>query len=1090
MVLRSLAPLVLRVRAGELVLLADRLCDNMLDKDDQKREHSGLGMKTVLSGLSVGRAAKEGGAGPLVVKQIGPKLLDGIARAESPHVKAELLDTLQTCLQRFGSGVPELHGGAEECLLSYLTHSNATVRKRCIQCTAALAQCAGDEVFAHLISAVLSAMDSGDAGTMVQVVGGISRTVGFRLGPYVDQIVPVLFAQLDSASGEEGDVLRESCLQSIESLVKRCPQEIAPMAETALRKSMELLKYEPNVDDDYEDDADDMEEDEDSEEEEEEDSDDYDDFEDDGDDDDDSWKIRRAATRCVTSIVATRQELLETMQTEVADLLVKRFRSESEDNVKIDLYEAFQEILKLTQTAMKTGGAFPQAFVDANIPKIARYLVQYDFKDKSKARSNAFTMLRVLCETFPGCFDDHMERLTVGIVKTLEDKKANATLKIEALSFVQTLIDHHAPSVFFGSLGKLMPAVFACAQDRYFKITAEALRVVAHVAKSIMASPDFDASAFVGTVYKVTLERLSATDQDAEVKQCAIMGMADIIAVLGNLLGAELGACLPILVERLRNEVTRLTAVKAFASIAASPLEIDLSSVLGDVVNELCSFLKKSDRALRQGSLSTLVALASTASASGMNGQQLITEVAPLISDSDLYLSQLALQVCKAMLVVFPSAECAQTLQANVWEPTFTLLQSPLLQNSGAERATMELISQIVAVGAPGFNFAALLPTVTGCVIKKSIGGEGGITRQALSSLAQCVAAMCETATPAEVTKTVDEFIAAVGQEVSVTCLSLLSLGEIGRRADLSSHGALESTVMSVLSDSSEEVKNAASFSLGNIAVGCMDKYLSILLGAITSNPGQQYLLLHSLKEIIKRVSEDESKAMAMTGYTATMLPLLYENANSAEEGVRNVVAECLGKIAILEPSRLEELKAMATSAEASIRQTVATAVRHAVTDQPNAAVDERLSADAGVFLALIDDEDLGVKRAALLTLNTMIHSKQAVVRPILTSLVEKVYRETVIRPELIHKVMLGPFSHIVDDGLDARKAAFECIDTLVANCIDALEPQACLTAIISGLADDYDIKMLSYLILVRDNTSHLPFTAFTAHSTHSVPSS
>ena len=36
---------------------------------------------------------------------------------------------------------------------------------------------------------------------------------------------------------------------------------------------------------------------------------------------------------------------------------------------------------------------------------------------------------------------------------------------------------------------------------------AEALRVVAHVAKSIMASPDFDASAFVGTVYKVTLER-------------------------------------------------------------------------------------------------------------------------------------------------------------------------------------------------------------------------------------------------------------------------------------------------------------------------------------------------------------------------------------------------------------------------------------------------------------------------------------------------------------------------------------------------------------------------------------------------------
>ena len=74
----------------------------------------------------------------MVVQQIGPKLLDGIARAESPQVKAELLDTLHTCLVRFGTGAPELHGGVEECLLAFLSHSNATVRKRCIQCAAAL----------------------------------------------------------------------------------------------------------------------------------------------------------------------------------------------------------------------------------------------------------------------------------------------------------------------------------------------------------------------------------------------------------------------------------------------------------------------------------------------------------------------------------------------------------------------------------------------------------------------------------------------------------------------------------------------------------------------------------------------------------------------------------------------------------------------------------------------------------------------------------------------------------------------------------------------------------------------------------------
>jgi cullin-associated NEDD8-dissociated protein 1 len=420
--------------------------------------------------------------------------------------------------------------------------------------------------------------------------------------------------------------------------------------------------------------------------------------------------------------------------------------------------------------------------------------------------------------------------------------------------------------------------------------------------------------------------------------------------------------------------------VKALATIATSPLEIDLGSVLGDVISELCSFLKKADRPLRQGSLSTLVCLASTTSARQMNSDMhtmLISEAAPLISDSDLYLSQLALQLCTAMLAINPGS--ATTVQGHVWEPAFRLLQSPLLQNSGAERAAMQLCAQIVQVGAAGFDFQFLLPTVTSCVVGRVIGAGGTpseVTRQALSSLAQCVASMCSTASAAQCTSTVREFIANVGSgDATVKCLSLLSLGEIGRRFDLSSHENLEGTIIAALSDSSEEVKNAGSFCLGNISVGCMDKYLGIILDAIQSNAGLQYLLLHSLKEIIKRVSEDESKAAILASNTVAMLPLLYENANSAEEGVRNVVAECLGKICRCEPARLDELERMVGSPDAPIRQTVVTAVRHAVSDKDH-AIDLRIGRDAGVFLALIDDEDLGVKRAALLTLNTLVHSK------------------------------------------------------------------------------------------------------------------
>lgn len=47
---------------------------------------------------------------------------------------------------------------------------------------------------------------------------------------------------------------------------------------------------------------------------------------------------------------------------------------------------------------------------------------------------------------------------------------------------------------------------------------------------------------------------------------------------------------------------------------------------------------------------------------------------------------------------------------------------------------------------------------------------------------------------------------------------------------------------------------------------------------------------------------------------------------------------------------------------------------------------------------------------------------------------------ETVIRPELLKEVDLGPFKHKVDEGLPIRKAAFQLLETLqdrASDCID-----------------------------------------------------
>jgi hypothetical protein len=47
-----------------------------------------------------------------------------------------------------------------------------------------------------------------------------------------------------------------------------------------------------------------------------------------------------------------------------------------------------------------------------------------------------------------------------------------------------------------------------------------------------------------------------------EVKECAISCMSLVVSTFGDGLERELPACLPILVDRMGNEITRLTVVK------------------------------------------------------------------------------------------------------------------------------------------------------------------------------------------------------------------------------------------------------------------------------------------------------------------------------------------------------------------------------------------------------------------------------------------------------------------------------------------------------------------------------------------------
>lgn len=170
----------------------------------------------------------------------------------------------------------------------------------------------------------------------------------------------------------------------------------------------------------------------------------------------------------------------------------------------------------------------------------------------------------------------------------------------------------HPPEVIQPHVEQLVPALVNCASDNFYKVTSEALfalQILVKVVRSADGSCQEHprAELVARQIYPVVLLRLKATDIDQEVKENAITAMATLLAHLGGYLQSEWPVCIPIFLERLKNEITRLTAVKALNLMASSQIvDLDLRSVLPEAIPVLSSFLRKNQRALKLATLSLL----------------------------------------------------------------------------------------------------------------------------------------------------------------------------------------------------------------------------------------------------------------------------------------------------------------------------------------------------------------------------------------------------------------------------------------------------------------------------------------------------
>ncbi|KAF9356069.1 Cullin-associated NEDD8-dissociated protein 1 [Mortierella sp. NVP85] len=232
------------------------------------------------------------------------------------------------------------------CSLSWVTRP--ALRKRATLAVGHLVAHLLDDIFEDLLHKILNGLETSKntpdrLRTYIQVTGAISRSNAphfdkFRVAPSV-----IRYTELDD------DELHKNALQSLEAFVLRHPMEITPHIGTVIDFGLKLLCYDLNYDegDDGEDDEDETLECDNQDDDEGDDEGDY------SDNDDMSWKVRRTSAKLLSTIIGTRQNLLEQLYTNVAPSPISCFK-EREETVRVEIIQTF---ITLPRQTSAYGGA-------------------------------------------------------------------------------------------------------------------------------------------------------------------------------------------------------------------------------------------------------------------------------------------------------------------------------------------------------------------------------------------------------------------------------------------------------------------------------------------------------------------------------------------------------------------------------------------------------------------------------------------------------------------------------------------------------------------------------------------------------------
>ncbi|KAF4551178.1 TIP20-like protein [Elsinoe fawcettii] len=958
----------------------------------------------------------------------------------------------------------------------------------------------------------------------LSIYSSIARAIPNKFGPYLKTLAPFVLAPLSQQdlddqreaaadSDDEGahdpqvEEVREAALVALDSFCAFCPQDMTSYAADSIDTGLRFLRYDPNYADDDEDmDADD---------EEDLDMDIDEDFEEEtgfDDEDDISWKVRRCSAKLLHTVVGSRVPANDdVLYSKLAPALISRF-NEREESVRLEILSTLASlvskardpyrlssddsdsaILKSAPPSRKrrrgsSSAGFSQVQIHlasangytspstpppqngpqqnlVNIgPEITRAAAKLLKSSTTQTKQACVSLIATLVVAQRGGLSQSLDLIVEPILDLMKPSSSSGSsaaqqhaLRIEVLRLLRAIADLHSSKILQPHVQKVVPILVTAAQDKYGKVAVEAIETVEVFIKALTpprsAASQPQTAKRLKELYDVIISRISATDTDTEVRQRAIRALGLLVGRTSGSKGTTMLsqddrlAGQEVILERLKNELTRLASVRAVETIAllAQNSKEFKPEWIQQVSLELGAQLRKANRSLRGSSLSALKILAINQSCrqayDDPTVQQLVALFLPVLGDTDLHMLGPAFTTLSAYAKDKPDV----VLTSDVISAVCKLLKLDL-QGSTLD-ALLELVETFGHSGRGGQLMQALLKDV-------GISGNSEIVGQVIGTLLVSAEGGLDVSLndfKTELSSSEDE---------KRKCLALYVLGEAGLR-----HGPKSplkpADFTKYFQGTPEKVQIAAAVALGRAGAGNVKAYLPTILSSMKS--GGNYLLLHTVKEMLQHSTAE----VEILEYSKDLWNMILTAAK--EEDNKALGAECIGRLAIIDPTAyLPQLSTYLEDTEPAVRGMVIAAFRYTFTDTDQ-GYDMHLQPLIVQSLSkMLNEENLENRRLALTTFNSAAHNKPQLITPHLSELLPITMKETIIRPELIREVAMGPFKHKVDDGLELRKSAYETLYALMDTAFSSLPIGEFFDRIIAGIGDEHEIKILCCLVLTK----------------------